>query len=79
MASVPQPRIRKTTSSKAAAKVSQSTPKRPGNTLKFPVGTARAKRVLLHDLMGDLKRCLANKSRTEQKAVAVAISKLARS
>jgi hypothetical protein len=46
---------------------------------KTLIDPTEAKRELLDDLMGDVEKCLSNKSRAEQKAVASMISKIARS
>jgi hypothetical protein len=38
-----------------------------------------ARRELLNDLMGDAKKCLATKNKTQRKALALAIKKIAES
>lgn len=79
MASTARSRMRAVRSPKATAKTSPATAPQSGNTYKKPVDPAKAKRELLDDLMGDVRKCFANKSTTEQRSVAFAIGKIARS
>ena len=72
MASATRPRIRGIRPSKAT--ISKATVLQSANSYKT---SNDARRELLADLMSDAKKYLATKSKTERKAVALAIKEIA--